>query len=866
MNNKSSLWTTLERNPQYSKTLVKALENYQKLPKPEVHDGVGILEMAVFRCTDVKVIKYMIESKFWHIDGEPFSFRITAGAVLNPNEKVLEYLITKGLVLVEDSKSGFGPLHIACADNENPKVIKAILNTGADVNLKEIDFGLTPFLMAASRNPNPQILKLLKKAGADLTAKTNLGRTALHLAVLENPNPDVIDELIDMGLDVNAEDYAGCNPFMYAVTRSDKVFYRSLMGSGARLLVKDKKGQSPLFYASYMNSNPQVLKDMLNIGYPVNEKNLEGRTPLMYSSLNSNDEIAEMLIKNGADVNAEDLTGKKAFCYVLEVTKSVRVVRELARLSNFANDESVRWLFLAAVAGYNNLKMLNFVMKLGAELNLKNRDDRTVLHFVASVSSNPKTIKFLVKSGLDVNELDDEKATPFLYAVRGNKSPEVLQTLIELGANPTYRHNDYKSALHIACEQNPSEEVILYLLKSGLYDVNEKDEFGLTPFLCATANPNPNIIKILADFGADTKVTDLEGNNALIIAGSNAKTPEIIEFLIDSLNFKVDAVGKSGFDSIFYASLNNTSVEILDCLVRYGAKLDRFYSNGLNLLMIASRFNLNPEIVKYLVAHGIDINLRSKESVSCFEEIQEDNRPEIVKELEVEEQQQSRTESRKTSKYEENCKAGTTAIMQSACNINIEVLEALIECGANVYDQDKEGRNLLSYAASANENPKVPKYLISKFGFRTNRKDENGTTAVFDASMNPCLDTLKSILECGGDLEAVGKGGITPLMTASMGNSNAEVIRFLLEEGLSVHDTDETGMTPLLYAAYSNENPEICEVLITAGASIFDVNSSGSNALALAKENKNPMVYQILSKYASMDVSSKEEAEPSDIN
>lgn len=866
MTEKSTLWNTLESNPAYSKYLMRAFELYEKRKTPETHDGVSMLEHAVGHCTDVKIIQYMAENKFWHCKGEPFDFAIAATAILNPNEKILEYLITQGLCLEEDKEHGCGPLHIACADNSNPKVIKTIINAGADINLRETETGVTPFLMAASKNNNPEILKVLKKAGADIFAKTNDGKSALHIAAKENNNAEILETLISFGLDVNEEDNAGCTPFMYGVTRPNAEIFKTLIKHGAHLIVKDKLGQSPLFYAAYLNTNPLVVRTMLRIGYPVNEKNIEGRTPLMYSSLNVNDEIAGILIDNGADVNEVDATGKKAYCYVLEQTQSTKIVKKMAALSNFANDEHVRWLFLAAVAGYNNLPMLKYVLKLGADINTKNSDNRSVLHFAASSSVNPKVLQFLVKSGLDVNALDDIKATPFLYAARGNQSPEALMTLLQLGADPHITHNDKRSALHIACEQNPSLATVEFLVKSGLFNINEKDSLGFSPFLYSTANPNLDVMKMLVKNGADTKATDSEGCNALCVAGSNAHSPEFIDYLVDELKLPIRSKGKNGYDSIYYCAFNNCSVEVLDRLVVHGAELYRFYQNGMNLLMIASRFNMNPEIVRYLVKTArINVNLRSREPEGEDEIAPDEVKAEVIKQLEAEAEAEE-LKNKKYVPYRDTYKKGTTAIMHAACNINIEILETLIGLGANIHDHDKAGRDLLNYAAGSNENPIIPKILISKYGFRTNRRDENEATAVFDAAMNPNVETMQSILEYGGDLYIQAAGGVTPLMIASIVNPNPEMIKFLLEQGLSVHDSDDSGMTPLLHAAASNENPEVCEVLIAAGASIYDENAQGSNAVTLARSNPNPAIYHTIMKYASMNVAPKEDHEDVVVN
>ena len=56
-----------------------------------------------------------------------------------------------------------------------------MLENGADVNAVDM-FGMTPLMQAATYNSNPKILRTLIENGADVAAKNKEGKTALDYA------------------------------------------------------------------------------------------------------------------------------------------------------------------------------------------------------------------------------------------------------------------------------------------------------------------------------------------------------------------------------------------------------------------------------------------------------------------------------------------------------------------------------------------------------------------------------------------------------------------------------------------------------------------------------------------------------------
>ena len=134
-------------------------------------------------------------------------------------ESVIECLETLDHVDARD-KYEATMLHYLAAYNENPSVLSAVLDAGADVNV-ENENGITPLHVAASSNRNPAIITTLVRAGADVNQGEHLLRlTPLHSAAAHTDNPCVIVALLGGGADVNARDIFGSTPLYEAFDRN----------------------------------------------------------------------------------------------------------------------------------------------------------------------------------------------------------------------------------------------------------------------------------------------------------------------------------------------------------------------------------------------------------------------------------------------------------------------------------------------------------------------------------------------------------------------------------------------------------------------------------------------------------------------
>ena len=104
----------------------------------------------------------------------------------------------------QTDENGMTPLAFAAAKASNTEILSYLLDSGADVNFKDV-FSMTP-LMYAAMNPNAEMAETLLENGARLSDKDENGMTPLLWAAKENENPAVCALLVDCGADVSERD------------------------------------------------------------------------------------------------------------------------------------------------------------------------------------------------------------------------------------------------------------------------------------------------------------------------------------------------------------------------------------------------------------------------------------------------------------------------------------------------------------------------------------------------------------------------------------------------------------------------------------------------------------------------------------
>ncbi len=198
-----------------------------------------------------------------------------------------------------------------------------------------------------------------------------------------------------------------------------------------------------------------------------------------------------------------------------------------------------------------------------------------------------------------------------------------------------------------------------------------------------------------------------------------------------------------------------------------------------------------------------------------------------------------------------------TALMWCATDVN--KVRLLVESGANVNAQSKQGRTPLIVAASSDRTYPVVKYLLDH-GAKVAAKDGQLQDALSAAAFGNNGDAAQLLLVRGADAKTKDVWGTTALMWAAS-QGNVELVRALLGKGADVNAVtrEETGpgvkngpialgaFTPLILAA-AYAGPETVKMLLDAGAKIdaADVRGMTPLMLAIATDRANPDTIRLL--------------------
>ncbi len=199
------------------------------------------------------------------------SMWLFAGLDTKDAVKMLNYMVEKGIDINYQRKypAGYGGDNLgeggtvlmrACTSSDessdvdgggaNPAIVKAILDAGADVDLK--DENGYDALGYALGSGNPEIVKILIDAGADPKHRDEEGRTSLmNIAAGYEPDSAMIPILLEAGVRINARDDEGksvlsifCESFPEYDGRD--AFIETLLEAGADPKLKDNEGKSAI--------------------------------------------------------------------------------------------------------------------------------------------------------------------------------------------------------------------------------------------------------------------------------------------------------------------------------------------------------------------------------------------------------------------------------------------------------------------------------------------------------------------------------------------------------------------------------------------------------------------------------------------
>ena len=524
---------------------------------------------------------------------------------------------------------------------------------------------------------------------------------------------------------------------------------------------------------------------------------------------------------------------------------------------------------------------------VGADIETKDDMGRSPLHW-ACRSGALDVVKLLVKASAEVRATDNEGYTCLMCASHHGHT-ETVRYLVGLkDVDVNHISDDGRSALVSAVRQEHAD-VVKVLIDAGA-DIERKGDDGRSLLVASSANLQ--IVKMLVKAGAGVRATSNEGNTCLIFATYRGHT-ETVRYLVGLPQVDVNHKNNKGLTALHCAANHNQAdamevlidagadieakdddtgssplhlsrgLDVAKLLVKAGAEVRATDNKGYTCLMCAS-YEGHTETVRYLVGlKDVDVNHISDDGRSALFSAVRKKHADVVEVL-----------IDAGADIERKGNDGRSPLLV-ASSANLQIVKMLVKAGAGVRATSNEGTTCLIFATYRGHTETV-RYLVGLPQVDVNRKNNKGLTALHCAANHNHADVMEVLIDAGADIEAKDDDtGSSPLHLSR----GLDVVKLLVKAGAEVRATDNKGYTCLMCASYEGHtetvrylvglpevdmnhlnnrgytslhravfenHSDVVKVLIDAGADVEAKNDNGRSPLHRACMVGNPEIVQML--------------------
>ncbi|QJT94922.1 ankyrin repeat domain-containing protein [Wolbachia endosymbiont of Diaphorina citri] len=557
----------------------------------------------------------------------------------------------------------------------NSKCIASICNS-EDVIVefnKEKAILSTEQLFDAVRRNNLSEVENLLSMGADVSIRDKRSWAPLHCAADNDNKLDISRAILNRNANIEARTNIGETPLHIANAYGQLKIIELLVDKGASLEAKTNDGLTPLHVAiQHNNTTPKIIEFLIDKGVNIEAKIKDDQTPLHHAVFKDRLDIVRVLSSRGANIEAKNKDGKTPLDLAIQgnYTDIVGFLK---------HTELDRKLLAAAQDGdFNKVKDL---VNLGADVNIKDKDGKTPLHYASRSIHHLGMVKYLISKGADIDVKDNSGRTPEdeeRYTNSGTMRQVFMQAHLDKELLLTVKNEKDLKTINdlIAKDIDDRTHGEFYYTWSGNLgtveffvskdvSVNATDKYGCTLLHWAALKGHSDIAKFLVDRGANVNAKDILGRTPMHFAVMNNHV-NITEFLLKQ-GVRVDETDKNGSTSLHYAA-EFGQLDSARFLIGKGANINTADNSGKKPIHIASENN-NKNIIELFLSKGVSVDNADKD--------------------------------------------GWTSLHYAARRGCLGATEFLIEKGADIKAKDKNGQVPMCVAAQYNK-PDIIDFLLDR--------------------------------------------------------------------------------------------------------------------------------------------------------
>ncbi len=366
----------------------------------------------------------------------------------------------------------------------------------------------------------------------------------------------------------------------------------------------------------------------LNDHVPVNQRDSNGWTPLLYAIGNEHEEIALVLLQHGAEPNTAAPDGRTPLFFAV-ANKQVKVVQALLdRNANASQKFSDGWTpLLFAAQTPTATEMIEVLLSHHADPNATTPEGWTALDIALKNAWDPdnapplKAVQLLLAYGADPKKSGRPGFTPVVWAAgTGRSSKEILAQMIASGADPNAVDNEGEPILQ-SVMYDSAPDLALLLLRSGA-NWKRTSAKGI-PIMSSACMTGVERIKLMAAHGVDFAWSP-KGRS---VAEDNSCWNHDDLFALVDLGVSLDGLLLIRQSPLYEAAAHGSTDEIIRLLqagaeIPYPQSLALKHTTPDSLLLFAATLNNDhdkAEIYELLISYGVDVLSKNEDGKTALE-------------------------------------------------------------------------------------------------------------------------------------------------------------------------------------------------------------------------------------------------------